>query len=32
MVLLMASYRKLQEDRKDYLLKIGNEFIAKKKK
>ena len=32
MVIVMASYRKLQEGRKDYLLKIPNEFIAKKKK
>jgi hypothetical protein len=28
--MVMMSYRKLKEDRKDYLLKIANEFIAKK--
>ena len=32
MDIVMASYRKLQEYRKDYLLKIANEFIAKKTK
>ena len=32
MDIIMESYRKLQEDRKDYLLKIANEFIAKKTK
>ncbi|MDC0624116.1 cryptochrome/photolyase family protein [Alphaproteobacteria bacterium] len=30
MGMVMMSYRKLKEDRKDYLLKIANEFIAKK--
>ena len=32
MDIVMASYRKLHEFRKDYLLKIANEFIAKKTK
>jgi len=27
----MMAYRKLNEDRKDYLLNIVNEFIAKKR-
>ena len=30
MGMVMMSYRKLKEDRKDYLLKTANEFIAKK--
>ena len=30
MGMVMMSYRKLKEDRKDYLLKIANEFIDKK--
>ena len=30
MGMVMMSYRKLKEERKDYLLKIANEFIAKK--
>ena len=30
MSMVMMSYRKLKEDRKDYLLKTANEFIAKK--
>ena len=30
MSMVMMSYRKLKEERKDYLLKIANEFIAKK--
>ncbi len=30
MGMVMMSYRKLKEDRKDHLLKIANEFIAKK--
>ena len=30
MGMVMMSYRKLKEDRKDYLLNIANEFIAKK--
>ena len=30
MGMVMMSYRKLKEDRKDYLLKIANEFIATK--
>jgi deoxyribodipyrimidine photolyase-related protein len=30
MGMVMMSYRKIKEDRKDYLLKTANEFIAKK--
>ena len=30
MGMVMMSYRKLKKDRKDYLLNIANEFIAKK--
>ena len=32
MGMVMMSYRKLKKERKDYLLKIANEFIAKKTK
>ena len=32
MDIVMESNRILQDDRKDYLLKIANEFIAKKTK
>jgi len=32
MGMVMMSYKKLKKDRKDYLLNIANEFIAKKTK
>ena len=32
MGMVMMSYRKLKKERKDYLLNIANEFIAKKTK